>query len=129
MKTILVGLTIVVLIIAVGFLFQRAGGSTALASEASANSGFELGSVRLVANGQKPEQTIELLVVAAMEAGWMEAEMKGLDTVNFFPPPNYRPEMFGRLLEALEASGATDFGLQLIDKAGRAIGPDGKPAE
>ena len=89
----------------------------------------QLGGVRVVVQGEDPQKTIDVLIAAAKEVGWADANRDEPNAVTFVPPSNYTPEMFGRLLKAFEETGKHNFGLQLLDHNGRAIGPDGKPID
>ena len=102
------------------------GSPTAQAVAAMQNEETGLGGVKLVVLSGDAEATVQTLRDAAKAAGWAVSAVSTLNEVVLLPPRNYDPSMFGALLTALEQTGLQNFGLQLLDKQGRAIGPDGE---
>lgn len=110
------------------FALTRVGIEQAQAKSSPAGEPY-LGGIRIVVRGENPEETIDVLIAAAKDAGWSKAKVDSPNKITFAPPEHYTPEMFGRLLEALEKTEKRNFGLQLLDADGRAIGPDGRPID
>jgi len=113
---------------AVGFVSFRQFGSVAKAQSPPTEASQE-GRVRLIVNSGDVQATVNELIALAKEAGWNEFRLEKPNKLTLIPPHGYSPEMFGNLLQALEKSKHRNFGLQLLDSAGRAVDPDGKPIE
>ena len=99
------------------------GGSLSIAKAGPDEPG--LGAVRVVAR----PAVLSKIVAAAKSAGWMRTENDKPGSVKLFVPENYKPEDFARLLKAIQQVRSRNFGLQMIDKLGRVIGPEGQPME